>query len=495
MRARDVAGFAATQLRRNKGRTALTTTGVIVGVFALTTIVALGNGLQIAIVSQLTDDESQTQVVVSAGFGQLPEGDLDEAVKDVADPAKADRLKKSIAKRRRGGPGGKKRKLLTQDAVEDFATRAHVKSVTPFVVDRFGLQLGEHEAEIALSFSVAPQPRWDARVLPGGEPFRDQRGVWLHEYLLFTWGYTSDEAQAALVGKEVVLTRPRVGQSMRAYLDLARASGVPLPEGVDEAQAAKLTETLAKRFGVATDDAPELELRLPILGVVRERLDGDGFEAFQDSFSMQSDLFLPQQLAEELFMQVPANRANGYNAVAVEVDRAEHVQELEKALRKEGYRTISVGTILERVGQALAILTSFVSALTAIALLVAVLGIVNTMVMNISERTREIGVLKALGATNRQVRSLFVCEAGLIGLSGGVVGVALSLLASIPGDAINRYVVRQTTQYDFPGSVFSFSPWLLLIAVSFAVALSVVAAWAPSRRASNVDPVEALRDE
>ena len=495
MRARDIAGFAATQLRRNKGRTALTTTGVVVGVFALTTIVAIGQGLQIAIVQQLTDDESQTQIVVSAGFGQIPQGDLEETVKDVADPAKKDRLKKSIAKRRRGGPGGKKRKLLTEDAVADFGTREHVTSVTPFVVDRFGLEYGEHKEEIALSFGVGAQPRWNERVL-AGEPFGPaKRGVWIHEYLLFTWGYTSDEAQAALVGEEVVLSRPRVGQSMRAYMDLARASGVPLPEGIDEEQAGKLAEQLAKRFGAVTGDAPALELRLPILGIVRERVDDDGFEAFQDSFSMQSDLFLPQELAEELFMQVPANRANGYNAVALEVDTAEHVQGLEKALRKEGFRTISVGTILERVGQALAILTSFVSALTAIALLVAVLGIVNTMVMNISERTREIGVLKALGATNRQVRSLFVVEAGLIGLSGGLIGVALSLLASIPGDAINRYVVRQTTQYDFPGTVFDFSPLLIAIAIVFAVGLSVAAAWVPSRRASNVDPVEALRDE
>ncbi|MEZ6184823.1 MAG: FtsX-like permease family protein [Planctomycetota bacterium] len=494
MRFSDVVGFAATELRRNKGRTALTTTGVIVGVFALTTIVSLGNGLQIAIVDQLTDDESQTQIVVRAGFGELPRGDLDEAVKDVKDPAKADRLKKSIAKRRRGGPGGQRRKLLTPEVVAGFGAREHVTSVTPFVVDRFGLSLGEHTAEVALSYGVVPGPRWDERVI-AGQPFANERGVWLHEYLLFTWGYVSDAEQAALVGQKVVLSRPQVGESLKAYLDLARATGINLPEGVDEERATKIAEGLAKRFGGVTGDAPELALELPILGVVRERIDEDGFEAFQDSFSMQSDVFLPQALAEELYLQVPANRENGYNAVALEVDGADQVQELERALRKEGYRTISVGTILERGGQALAILTSFVSALTGIALLVAVLGIVNTMVMNVSERTREIGVLKALGATNRQVRALFVCEAGLIGLAGGVLGVALALLASIPGDAINRYLVRETTQYDFPGTVFSFSPLLLAVAVGFAVFLSVLAAWAPSRRASNVDPVEALRDE
>jgi putative ABC transport system permease protein len=239
----------------------------------------------------------------------------------------------------------------------------------------------------------------------------------------------------------------------------------------------------------------ELSVELPVLGVIRERVNADGFDVWEDSISMQTDVFLPQALAEELFLQVPSNVARGYNAVAVEVDTPGNVKEVEEALRELGFRTVSVGTVLERIGTALAVITAVVSGLSAIALLVSVLGIVNTMIMNVSERTREIGVLKALGATNANVRMLFIVESGLIGTGGGVAGVVASLLASIPGDYMHHQALIEMTQYDHEGSIFSFPPWLIATALGFALVLSVLAALGPATRASRVDPVQALRDE
>jgi putative ABC transport system permease protein len=491
----DLVTFSSTQLRRNRGRSALTATGVTVGVFALTTIVALGRGLEKAIVSQLTDDESQTRIVVRAGFGPMPNRAVD-VVEGVDDPVKVDRIRKAIAKRKRGGPGGMRRKLLTPVALDDFRAREGVLSVRPFLVDRFGLALGEHELDGALSYGVIPgDPRWEERVILG-QPLEDTRGgVWLHEYLLYTWGYRSDAEQAALIGETVTLTRPRETGAVSAMLSAAQAQGLAVPSEIDVASADRMLKAFAGRNGAQGEDAPELALELEIRGVIRERVEEDGFEVWDDSFSMQADVFLPQALAEELFLQVPSNQTRGFTAAAIDLDTPAAVTRVEDALKDEGYRTLSIGSILERVGQALAVLTVFVSGLTAIALLVAVLGIVNTVVMNVSERTREIGVLKALGATDRQVKGLFVVESGLVGLAGGIVGVVLSLLASYPGDAINQYMVQRSTQYAFHDTVFDFPPWLIGIALSFAVLLSVGAAWLPATRGSRIDPVEALRDE
>lgn len=496
MRHADMVRFAATQLARNKGRTVLTATGVAVGVFAFTTIVAIGRGLERAVVDQLTDDESPTRIVVRPGFGALP-GSLDAAVEGVTDPAKADRLRKAIAKRRRGGPGQLRRTLLTPEAVAALSTRTHVKAARPIVVDRFELSVGEHRSEVALSYGVAADdPRWDARVI-AGRPFEpDARGVWLHEYLLYTWGYRTDEEQAALVGREVALRRPSQAAGMVAMLDAARRSGLELPvdprmlELFARAQAAR-QDTSAP----AADGPDDGAARLPILGVVRERVEADGFEVWEDSFSMQADVFVPQRLAEDLFLQDPGNLTRGYSAASLEVDAPEHVVDVEDALREEGYGTVSVGSILERLTRALVVITVIVSGLTGIAVLVAVLGIVNTMIMNVSERTREIGTLKALGATDGQVRGLFVAESGLIGLLGGVVGVACALGGSIPGDWAARTAILRITEYAYPGSIFSFPPWLTLAALGFALLLSVLAALGPARVASRVDPVVALRDE
>src|SRR5688500_2137139 len=170
MRNGDVLRFAATQLRRNKGRSALTATGVAVGVFAFTTIVAIGQGLDVAVREQLTDDESPTRIIVRPGFGAPAPESLKDAVVGVSDPAKADRLRKAVAKRGRGGPG-LRRHLLTPGVVASLGTRTHVTRVRPIVVDRFEARLGEHGVDAALSFGVdAADPRWDARVIAGA-PF------------------------------------------------------------------------------------------------------------------------------------------------------------------------------------------------------------------------------------------------------------------------------------------------------------------------------------
>lgn len=489
MRLTDIVRFAATQLARNKGRTVLTATGVAVGVFAFTTIVAIGGGLELAVIDQLTDDESPTRIVVRPGFGSMPE---EVVVEGVSDPVKSDRLRKAIAKRKRGGPGQLRRTLLTPDSIATLSTRTHVKALRPLAVDRFEVKLGEHALEVGLSYGVASgDTRWNDRVI-AGQPFdADARGVWLHEYLLYTWGYRTDADQAALVGRELQLGRPSPAAGVGAMMDAARRSGLELP--VDPRMIDMFLRGGARREGEG-QAAPGV-VTLPVLGVVRERVEADRFDVWEDSFSMQADLFLPQSLAEALFLQDPSNLARGYTAASLEVDGADHVDDVEKALQADGYGTASVGSILERLQRALAVITVIVAGLTSIAVFVAVLGIVNTMIMNVSERTREIGTLKALGATDGQVRNLFVAESALIGAMGGGVGVACALGASWPGDLIARAVILKMTEYVFPGSIFSFSPALIITAFGFALLLSVLAALGPARGAAHVDPVVALRDE
>jgi putative ABC transport system permease protein len=129
----------------------------------------------------------------------------------------------------------------------------------------------------------------------------------------------------------------------------------------------------------------------------------------------------------------------------------------------------------------------------SLALVVATLGIINTLVMAILERRREIGVLKALGAADSDVKQLFFVEAGVMGLSGGVLGVFFGWLI---GQALtlgtNIYLKRQ----DLPGVNISSVPWWLIAgAIGFAVAVSLVAGLYPASRAAKLNPVDALRYE
>jgi putative ABC transport system permease protein len=127
-----------------------------------------------------------------------------------------------------------------------------------------------------------------------------------------------------------------------------------------------------------------------------------------------------------------------------------------------------------------------------IALAVASLGIINTLIMAIYERTREIGVMKAVGASKGTIRLLFTFEAGSIGFWGGLVGV---VLAWIVGQIIN-FASHLTFLQDYKSfNISAFPLWLILLVVGLSTGIALVAGLLPANRAANLDPIEALRYE
>jgi putative ABC transport system permease protein len=139
------------------------------------------------------------------------------------------------------------------------------------------------------------------------------------------------------------------------------------------------------------------------------------------------------------------------------------------------------------------IFDSLLAIFGSLALAVATLGIVNTLVMAILERRREIGVLKALGAADRDVKRLFFAEAGVMGLLGGIVGVVFGWMI---GRAVTIGTNIYLKQQNLPTTdIFSVPWWLAILAIVFAVIVSLVAGLYPASRAARLNPVEALRYE
>jgi putative ABC transport system permease protein len=130
-----------------------------------------------------------------------------------------------------------------------------------------------------------------------------------------------------------------------------------------------------------------------------------------------------------------------------------------------------------------------------VALVVAVLGITNTMFTTVLERTREIGILKAVGARDRQILFIFLVEGGLIGLAGGILGVLFGWLASFPGNDYAIRILAKQDHHPLPTTVFLYPAWLLICVPIFAIALTTLAALLPAGRAARVQPVVALRHE
>jgi putative ABC transport system permease protein len=195
----------------------------------------------------------------------------------------------------------------------------------------------------------------------------------------------------------------------------------------------------------------------------------------------------------ELLARLSAGGAPGYSLAIVTIEeRADH-RAVRQAIEDLGHRVISFADQFAEMRRGFLVFDAIVGVLGLIALVVASLGIVNTMVMSILERTREIGILKSLGAEDGQIRLLFLIETALIGLIGSLLGLGLGWgITRIGSLVVKRIMVAQDVP---PLEMFHIPFYLVLGAIAFGVGVSLAAGLYPAGRAARVDPVQALRGE
>ena len=240
------------------------------------------------------------------------------------------------------------------------------------------------------------------------------------------------------------------------------------------------------------------EKKFHVVGVTPASDSGGGQVGFNTG-----GMYLPLAVAEK--MQVVqgsdlrdvsrSSQAEGqrYSALNIRAKNPAAVAQIESSVAHMGFAAFSLIDVTRNLRTFFAIFDLFLGIFGSLALAVASLGIINTLVMAILERRREIGVLKALGAADRDVRQLFFAEAGVMGFVGGIFGVLL-------GWAIGQAIHLATTFYlkrqgmNTP-NIWSVPLWLVLGAIIFAVVVSLASGIYPASRAARLDPVEALRYE
>jgi putative ABC transport system permease protein len=216
----------------------------------------------------------------------------------------------------------------------------------------------------------------------------------------------------------------------------------------------------------------------------------------------RAKVFLPLKLAESLHVMQPTDlreisRATSdqpvYSSISVRVKNPAQVQLVEGAIKKMGFGTFSILDASRGLQQVFKVLYAFLGIFGSLALIVSSIGIVNTLVMAILERRREIGIMKAIGASDGDVKKLFFAEAGAMGILGGIVGVLLGwAIGQLINFGTNVYLKRQS----FPPEHFWAVPWwLVALAIGFSFLVSLVSGLYPAGRAARLDPVQALRYE
>jgi len=465
----DLAELAVRNLRESILRNSLTTIGISVGVASLVAMLSLGIGLQQLATRRLVRSGLFDTVVVTSRR-DLRNFNRDE---DQGGPAPA------------------------ESPVLDEPSRRKIEKI-PNVIEAYP------DLRFITSFAYESKPHL---TMVAGVPesyrtndaFEGMQGSF----------FSAESSAEAILQKS--FAAELLGKTAKAGSD-----DVPVGELAKPLLGKELTMRYAERTpSPATESAPQAgivpegdglpdtttysivsrELKLKIVGVTD--LDPDSMRG-----PVRARVLLPLKFVESLHVVQPsalrdttqaASKVPAYSTVSVRVKDPGKIQVVEDAIKKMGFNTFSMLDATRSLRRFFAVLDLFLGIFGSLALAVASIGIVNTLVMAILERRREIGIMKAIGASDVDVGALFFAEAGVMGALGGALGVALGwTIGRLINIGTNIYLKRQ----DLAPEQIWFVPWWLVgSAIAFAIIVSLVSGLYPAVRAAQLDPVQALRYE
>jgi putative ABC transport system permease protein len=470
MRFGDVSRLALENLWRTRLRTVLTTLGVVIGIGALVSMVSFGSGLQHNIAREFRELELFTSIQV------LP-GDI-----DLSDP---------IASGMHALEGDVV--TLDDETLEAIRTIPGVRLAYPEV--SFPARLTLDDGETETSVRALPSELGEFKPfseLPYGRFFdsNEEAAIVVSQNLLEDMGIRlTDVPDPARRARE---------DTTRTYrmLHSSEVLGRSLTLHTSVIDAGALMRSITK-LEIPTGDLPirEEETVLTIVGILERSggFSGLGFggQAIIPSGTAEG---IPRLAVTSVWdLLGGGGGASGYSSISVRVESMKDLDAVGQAIEDMGLSTLTIADQLEEVRSAFVIMDALLGAVGTIALFVAGLGIANTMVTSILERTREIGVMKAIGGGEWDIRRIFFVEAAVIGLMGGVLGLLLGWLVTRLANVIANAYIRP---YGVAATNLFYMPlWLTLGAVGFSVVVSLLAGIYPAARAARVDPVTALRHD
>ncbi|SFJ46280.1 acetoin utilization transport system permease protein [Halobacillus dabanensis] len=447
MRWKDRFNFIRQNMKKNKSRVFMTILATSIGCAFLIVLASVGFGAQRFIVNDIMADRAVTEVSIYGKEGENPEITEDdiEAFQEMED-VKA--VSHKIA-------------LQNEPAVlvDDYSGPASVSAVDFSSEKKAGLNLSEGrmpeaENEVLIGYHL------DQYLTEDSDPEEDiynEEGVVKEEYRidksllnetiqLEVEQYKEDEWVTETFPLEVVGIMEEPARDWRKSRDLYISEGV-----LSNIEAFTGTE-----YGALIDPA------------MRE----------EDRESLQSE-----------------SQQRTYNEVQVIADNMEQVESISQQLKDEGYHIYSVTEELDQINIVFAVVKTGLIIVGTIALLIASIGIYNTMSMAVTERTQDIGIMKAIGGHPRMIRSIFLMESGYIGLMGAFVGVAVAYLVSIGINMVLPFVIQQVFDQTLD-EVIQLSyipPYLALICVVLSIGVAMLSGLKPAKKATKIDVLSALR--
>jgi len=441
MNFKDLVVMVLSNLERMRTRTVLTSLGVVIGTLAVVLLVSLGVGLQRLALKDISKQFGTANIItvfpgqMMAGQGAVPQ------------------------------PVTTKQAKLDNLAVKKFKSIVGVEAVVPI------------------------------KEIPVSEvKFRRFQGppaslVGISKDDISSLGLKVTKGTSSLAGKKLVLGNqirkqffnPKngkplsslelLGKQIKVFVSKSGASGPP-------------PGPMSAKEPPSQESDKGYRLNLLVVGYLKA-----------GNYEDDNRLYISTKLAQRLSRFLPKEFRTQYNFIKVKVSSASEVATVQQKIQKLGFSAFSLVDVLKGVNTFFLVVQAVLAGLASIALLVAAFGIANTMTMAIYERTKELGIMKAVGASNKDIRRIFLLEAATIGFFGGFIGVILGyLLGKLINLGLFVYLSSQKAS-GFQGAVIFTPWWLVLFALLFATVVGLVSGVLPAARAATLSPLGALRHE
>lgn len=440
MNSKDLLHLGLKNLLRRKTRTFLAITGVVVGTCAIIVMLSIGFGMSANFEEQIASYGDLHLVNVYGGGGMYG------PVFNTGDgkPAQLDDKAVAAIEKIKGVEAASPRiEEYMTIVIGKYIAQASVIGMRPEVMQKFGYEIQ------------------DGRLLQSGDKFNlifgNQVPTWFYNPKKTMYSGWGGEAKVDVMTDKIILTGDYEYGQKRRY---------------------------------STDNIDYKQYKAKGVGLLANPNNETAYYIYTDFDSMKE---IQDDLRKARKEQIPSQQS--YNQVMVYVKDINDVQDVSDAIRDMGFQTSSLNDWLEAMQEQSRMIQGVLGGIGAISLFVAALGITNTMIMSIYERTKEIGVMKVIGANLPDIRRMFLLEAGLIGFFGGLVGVIISFLLSFLMNTVLSGAISGILG-GMDASRISIIPWWMAVSgLLFATIIGVVSGYSPARRAMRLSALESLRNE
>ena len=466
----DLLRMSTGNLRRRKLRTFLTVLGVVIGTASIVVMISLGLGLQQSLLAEIEQAVGVTNIKVygsdSEGYSMMHGGSTEENT-------------------------GQEDKHVTDEAIQQFAQMEEIDSVYPVMVIPVLILKGNYMCYADLNGLPAEQLANLDIAMEEGSRMPAERTANL-ELMFGNWMPESFYNKTTGQGYWETGEFPDINYTSDQFFTVLD----------QDAYFAK--EESGGNYGNIEDDNVETKNQGPPKKYVSQgtALIAGGTNGYTPySFGVYCDLetlkgILKKDFAGKVIPGQPV-RSNGkpysyltYSYANIQVDKMENVESIANTFKEMGYTVETNIEYLNSMKSQFAIVQAVLGGIGAISLLVAAIGITNTMMMSIYERTKEIGVIKVLGCGLKNIKQLFLLEAAGIGFLGGVIGNLLSFILS---RIINVVATSFGSDMGLSQGISYIPFWLVMSAMGIAIGVGMIAGYFPAKRAMKLSALEAIR--